>query len=54
MLQVTSPYYYPNINGFSYAMAVLQHPYEDRESRQHVGIMMRFGPPCNRSWLEQP
>ena len=31
--QVTSPYYYKNIGGFSYILAVSQHPYEGRDDK---------------------
>jgi secreted PhoX family phosphatase len=29
--EVTSPYWYPNINGFGYLMAVVQHPYGESD-----------------------
>ena len=31
--QVTSPYYYKDIGGFSYILAVSQHPYEGRDDK---------------------
>ncbi len=35
--ETTSPYYYPNINGFGYLMSVVQHPYgeSDRDKLQN-------------------
>ncbi len=29
--ETTSPYYYPNLNGFSYLMSVVQHPYGESD-----------------------
>lgn len=33
--ETTSTYFYPNINGFSYLMSVVQHPYADSEHKPH-------------------
>jgi hypothetical protein len=30
--ETTSPYFYPNINGFAYLMSVVQHPYGESDS----------------------
>jgi secreted PhoX family phosphatase len=30
--ETTSPYFYPNINGFAYLMSVIQHPYGESDS----------------------
>jgi len=32
--ETTSPYFYRNINGFSYMMAVVQHPYGESDKNQ--------------------
>lgn len=32
--ETTSPYFYPNINGFAYLMSVVQHPYGESDSDQ--------------------
>jgi hypothetical protein len=49
--ETTSPYFYPNINGFSYLMSVIQHPFgesdqdelkEDQESRGYTGYVGPF------------
>lgn len=46
--ETTSPYFYPNINGFAYIMSVIQHPYgesdtdklvDDSDARAYVGYM---------------
>jgi uncharacterized protein len=29
--ETTSPYYYPNINGWAYLMTVVQHPYGESD-----------------------
>jgi hypothetical protein len=29
--ETTSPYFYPNINGFGYLMSVVQHPYGESD-----------------------
>jgi hypothetical protein len=34
--ETTSPYWYPNINGFGYLMAVTQHPYGESDSDQYI------------------
>ena len=34
--ETTSPYWYPNINGFGYLMAVTQHPYGESDSEQYI------------------
>ncbi len=34
--ETTSPYFYPDINGFAYLMAVVQHPYGESDSDQLV------------------
>lgn len=35
--ETTSPYWYPNINGWSYLMSVVQHPYGESDSDQDTG-----------------
>jgi len=32
--ETTSPYYYPNINGFGYLMSVVQHPYGESDENE--------------------
>ena len=32
--ETTSPYYYPNINGYSYLMSVVQHPYGESDENK--------------------
>jgi uncharacterized protein len=32
--ETTSPFWYPNINGWSYLMAVVQHPYGETEESE--------------------
>lgn len=41
--ETTSPYYYPNINGWAYIMTVVQHPYEESDQdklfeRDNTGV----------------
>jgi secreted PhoX family phosphatase len=49
--ETTSPYFYPNVNGFSYVMSVIQHPFgesdqdqlqADEESRAYTGYLGPF------------
>lgn len=49
--ETTSPYWYPNINGFGYLMTVIQHPYgesdqskapNDAAKANYVGVMQGF------------
>jgi uncharacterized protein len=35
--ETTSPYWYPNINGWSYLMSVVQHPYGESDGGQNTG-----------------
>jgi len=48
--ETTSPYFYPNINGFAYLMSVVQHPYGESDSdkleapRQARGYTGYIGP----------
>lgn len=35
--ETTSPYWYPNINGWAYMMSVVQHPYGESDSDQDTG-----------------
>lgn len=35
--ETTSPYWYPNINGFAYLMSVVQHPYGESDKDQATG-----------------
>jgi len=35
--ETTSPYWYPNINGWSYLTTVVQHPYGESDSNQNTG-----------------
>jgi hypothetical protein len=32
--ETTSPYFYPNINGFGYLASVIQHPYGESDQKQ--------------------
>jgi hypothetical protein len=42
--ETTSPYWYPNINGFGYLMAVTQHPYGESDSDKYeIGSMADRG-----------
>jgi secreted PhoX family phosphatase len=42
--ETTSPYWYPNINGFGYLMAVIQHPYGESDSDKYeIGSMSDRG-----------
>jgi secreted PhoX family phosphatase len=49
--ETTSPYFYPNVNGFAYIMSVIQHPFgesdqdklvEDQEGRAYTGYLGPF------------
>ena len=49
--ETTSPYFYPDINGFSYIMSVIQHPFGesdqdalqvDEEARGYTGYLGPF------------
>lgn len=35
--ETTSPYWYPNINGWAYIMAVVQHPYLESDQDRVYG-----------------
>lgn len=35
--ETTSPYWYPNINGWAYLMSVVQHPYGESDSDKNTG-----------------
>jgi secreted PhoX family phosphatase len=37
--ETTSPYFYPNINGFAYLMSVIQHPYGESDSDQLTDVL---------------
>ncbi|MGD8588649.1 MAG: DUF839 domain-containing protein [Chromatiales bacterium] len=42
--ETTSPYWYPNINGFAYLMGVVQHPYGESDSDKYqIGSMADRG-----------
>ena len=42
--ETTSPYWYPNINGFGYLMGVVQHPYGESDSDKYqIGSMADRG-----------
>jgi secreted PhoX family phosphatase len=42
--ETSSPYWYPNINGFGYLMGVVQHPYGESDSDQYqIGSMADRG-----------
>jgi uncharacterized protein len=34
--ETTSPYFYPDVNGFAYIMSVIQHPYGESDSEKLV------------------
>ena len=49
--ETTSPYFYPNVNGFAYVMSVIQHPFgesdqfeldENQEARGYTGYLGPF------------
>lgn len=41
--ETTSPYFYPNINGFSYMMSVVQHPYGESDEDKAQGDADKMG-----------
>lgn len=41
--ETTSPYFYPNINGFAYLMAVIQHPYGESDEDKAQGANDKMG-----------
>jgi secreted PhoX family phosphatase len=41
--ETTSPYFYPNINGFAYLTSVVQHPYGESDQDQLKNPSDRFG-----------
>ena len=62
--ETTSPYYYPDLNGFSYIVAVVQHPYDESDEEKllepantgvecHVGYLGAFEPhTCADRWAQ--
>jgi hypothetical protein len=60
--ETTSPYFYPNVNGFAYVMSVIQHPFgesdqgelvDDQEARAYTGYIGPFpamGEGDSRPW----
>ena len=36
--ETTSPYWYPNINGWAYMMSVIQHPYGESDGSENTGV----------------
>ncbi len=67
--QVTSAYYYPDVNEHAYIMAVAQHPYESRERKDpavegvwmiglHAACGLLYPPPgqpnMKHQWLPAP
>lgn len=42
--ETTSPYWYPNINGFAYLKAVIQHPYGEADGQYDEATMSTLAP----------
>jgi hypothetical protein len=48
--ETTSPYWYPNINGFGYLMAVTQHPYGESDAEGPTSAKYQVGSMADRGY----